>query len=717
MKRIILYLIFGSLFFTNLYSQDYWSKSYDPFMHEAEEITNIMISDSILFVASRGTCFKDSVLECFKMLKFDLKGNLLDGYEDSSFENGFGMVMDEDWIYVDGGNEPISTKVKVKRILKDFSESQTLEANVPNGRRFTNRSCISNSTHVVAYGSYVELSGLNRTNGIQVWVNKETFSIDTIITLAPTRRALNITNMTVDEEGSFYLIAIDKYLNENENELEYHRIIKQDSIGNIVEDFAYTDGIIRSINWPSSILVNNENIYFFGFDEESNSSIICLDKTGKKIWEHIFEHDYSRTVLPLGLKLKSNNNILVIGSQRAPGNGWIDIGFLLEIDKDNGEVEWEHVIEIDKGDDEIFGVQFSKVNYFIDIEELDNGDLILGGKVKEVYDDSNYGDRHDNDLWLLKLDANGCLVENCEYMQSLNDGELLTDTCKWILDDAEWCYSQFSLNPNQDLAQVDIIGDTLVGNRLCSVMGLYDEGVMVAGSKLICFYEEENEFVYFYEDEEFKLLYDFSFSVLPGDTVEYFLPRNFDVYDISSGQGFAETDNGPYKYRYIDQEWAELEDGELHRIVETMPVPNANGECFLMGRIIDGIGSDRGFMGKNCASLTAGYGSFFRVYESNELNYSEVEDGCIVTSVGDIEDYNMDIYPNPARDIVHISSPQQLMISVELYNSVGAIVGTEIINGQEHLLDSSNFPQGIYFLTVVLENGGKIVQKLVLSGR
>ncbi len=55
----------------------------------------------------------------------------------------------------------------------------------------------------------------------------------------------------------------------------------------------------------------------------------------------------------------------------------------------------------------------------------------------------------------------------------------------------------------------------------------------VEGSDLITFYEFENEKVYFYEDDEFKMMYGFSWSVLPGDTVEYYLPQNMALYDIA----------------------------------------------------------------------------------------------------------------------------------------------------------------------------------------
>ena len=317
-------------------------------------------------------------------------------------------------------------------------------------------------------------------------------------------------------------------------------------------------------------------------------------------------------------------------------------------------------------------------------------------------------------------------LQDQTFFLTLNDGEnytlqinsqlgLQTDSCKWLIDNAEWCYSQFSLDANQELAQVEIIGDTLIGNRLCSVMSLYDEGVLVEESRLVCFYEEENEFVYFYEDEEFRLLYDFSFSVLPGDTVEYFLPSNFNLYDISSGQGYAEPSGNSFKYRYIDQEWIQFDNGEWLRIVQTMPIPNENGECFEMGRIVDGVGSDRGFLGKNCASLPAGADSFFRNFESADLNYEEAE-GCLRTSVNFAEPSSIKVFPNPTSDVLRIQSIDSEILHVNLFSSLGQKVIDLKMQNRETEISVAELASGIYWLEVELRDGTSYVEKVLKGG-
>ena len=718
MKNLIIYILIQCFAVTCVLSQDYWTQSYDPFEHEHEQILNLVLEDSIVYASARGTCFKDSILECFKMVKFDIDGNLLSGKEYATIENGLGLEIDDEWLYVDGGNEftggdgPIDTRIKLVRISKDFSESETLDTFLNFGTRITNRSSISNDSHVIVSGSYVELASTQRTFGLQVWVDKETFKVDTIIRLEPTRTSLVLSNMTVDESGALYTIATDRYLNEHFQELLFHRIIKQDSKGNIVWDIAYKNGRFNNPNYPSSIHVDKNNIYFLGFDQENDNMLVCLDTLGQIKWQYEFEHDHCKDFIPLNIVEKSNSNLLVVGTLRASKYGWVNVGYVAEIDKNNGFLIWDRVFEVDKGGDEVLELGLSKSNHFIDLVELEDGDLILGGELQDTYQDPNYGIRHDNDLWLVRLDAEGCLIENCGFLQTVNEGVLNNDTCKWLKDDASWCYSQFAFTPSQDLAQVEVFEDTLIGNRLCSILGLYDEGVFIEESRLICFYEEENEIVYFYEDEEFKLLYDFSFSVAPGDTVEYFLPKNFKFYDIASETaGFIPSQNA-FKYRYIDAEWIEQDNGEFLRIIQTQPIPNDFGECFEMDRIIDGVGSDRGFMGKGCNSIS-GFESFFRNFESAELSYSEAE-GCILTSVEHTEKMSVQIYPNPTKGILHLESPESSINSVKLYSSLGQLLLDKKVNKVDLELSLETFIDGVYWLDVQLQNGEILREKILV---
>ncbi len=291
------------------------------------------------------------------------------------------------------------------------------------------------------------------------------------------------------------------------------------------------------------------------------------------------------------------------------------------------------------------------------------------------------------------------------------------DTCLWLKTNAEWCYAEWANNSNNDIIQIRILGDTLIENRLCSEMYLFHEGVLVEQSKLICYYDEQSQEVYFNEDDAFKLLYSFSSNLLVGDTVEYFLPSNFVYYDISSTSGSFEPTEESYRYTYQGEEVIELPSGESLRMLITTPaVLNVDYTRFFYGRIIEGIGPRSGFLGKGPKQLTSGFGPFFRNFESSDLTYI-VQEGCLVTSVQDIDIASIQVFPNPISNILNIQSDQGDILRVRLYSSLGQIMLDQSVHNTEIEISVNGFTPGIYWLDVALLNGSRYREKVLVLDR
>lgn len=287
------------------------------------------------------------------------------------------------------------------------------------------------------------------------------------------------------------------------------------------------------------------------------------------------------------------------------------------------------------------------------------------------------------------------------FMMSFPIMGLCQDTCKWLEDDAEWFYTPWSLDFQDRLAKIEIIGDTLIGNRLCSITGLFEEDEYVEDSDLIVFYERENEKVYFNENDTFKLMYDFSQSVLPGDTVEYFLPQKIQYYDISSSGGDFLPSDQPYKYRNMGQDWVTLPNGEQLRIVNTQAIPNENGECFAMGRIIDGVGSDSGLLGRSCNQLPSGKEAFFRCFKSNSLEYKEVDGACTITPTHEIiAGDQVSVFPNPASNEIHIETDVEFQ-ELKVYDITGNCIRVGAYNPTTEIGSLLN---GMYILELISDN-------------
>jgi hypothetical protein len=60
----------------------------------------------------------------------------------------------------------------------------------------------------------------------------------------------------------------------------------------------------------------------------------------------------------------------------------------------------------------------------------------------------------------------------------------------------------------------------------------------------------------------------------------------------------------------------------------------------------------------------------------------------------------LDIYPNPARDIVTIAVPAGETYSVKVTNLLGAVVYSETINKEKASINLATIARGVYFITV-----------------
>ena len=81
-------------------------------------------------------------------------------------------------------------------------------------------------------------------------------------------------------------------------------------------------------------------------------------------------------------------------------------------------------------------------------------------------------------------------------------------------------------------------------------------------------------------------------------------------------------------------------------------------------------------------------------------------------SVGDFgQDSSLQIYPNPAQDILNISSANSIK-SIQLYDAQGRQLVTKLGNESLETLDISKYSAGIYFVSVATSQG-KMTQKII----
>lgn len=96
----------------------------------------------------------------------------------------------------------------------------------------------------------------------------------------------------------------------------------------------------------------------------------------------------------------------------------------------------------------------------------------------------------------------------------------------------------------------------------------------------------------------------------------------------------------------------------------------------------------------------------FYAYSDMDMFYIALDDILIDIHQGinDNTVANVNVYPNPAQEIVNVVSDRE-MTSVSVVNTLGQVVYTADVNGKNYKLNVANFNNGIYFIRIITENG------------
>jgi hypothetical protein len=100
--------------------------------------------------------------------------------------------------------------------------------------------------------------------------------------------------------------------------------------------------------------------------------------------------------------------------------------------------------------------------------------------------------------------------------------------------------------------------------------------------------------------------------------------------------------------------------------------------------------------------------------DENGVNYVTYEgSGTVGTRI--TKDMNIKVYPNPSGGMFHVMLPHQLTeANYKVYNSVGALVKSGLLNSNNQVIDMTGSNRGIYILN--LDGGGRnIAGKLVIE--
>lgn len=134
------------------------------------------------------------------------------------------------------------------------------------------------------------------------------------------------------------------------------------------------------------------------------------------------------------------------------------------------------------------------------------------------------------------------------------------------------------------------------------------------------------------------------------------------------------------------------------------------GEPYAMETWIKGIGSDLGLLYCGSYYFCGGYYRALCFHQDGELIWQNPEyDACVITSVEEINDKVISVYPNPAMEKVTIDGVEAA--EVKVYNAIGQRV--KMVRGTNEI-NVSGLPEGVYLLRIADIEGRIFMEKVMV---
>jgi hypothetical protein len=298
---------------------------------------------------------------------------------------------------------------------------------------------------------------------------------------------------------------------------------------------------------------------------------------------------------------------------------------------------------------------------------------------------------------------------------------------------AKWYYTPHCLGPeNCEYFSFEAVSDTLIDGQL--VRKIVNTRHTVAGNEIVpeatLFMYGDGDRVYFYYENEFRVLYDFSAAV--GDTLDIIIGPFANFYQIGAGNSISETHS--LQVRVESAGTTTIQEENLRTIqysdiLEDVPEPiwgfgwNSSNE----DNIIERIGNtSSGLFGESLTQILAGSPGTFRCYEDSSFFYQNPDynlpcDYLPVSSTKALRHSSFEVFPNPAKESITIinQSPSSELLSIQIMSMEGKIVLENVrttFPEEIMTLNVSNLKAGIYLLKISRKEN-VFVQKIIINGR
>lgn len=280
----------------------------------------------------------------------------------------------------------------------------------------------------------------------------------------------------------------------------------------------------------------------------------------------------------------------------------------------------------------------------------------------------------------------------------------------WIDNGATWHYDWSGTLPGFD--RIEYVGDTIIQDKTCQMLQIssYMFTPIELGGELIDSWTSQKytysngDTVFYLINDDFHILYNFGAQV--GDSWEL----GIDTNDFSCGQSYVEV---------ISTGNTEI-NGQISEWIQVTTLPNSS--VGFEGKIYKRFGAIGDYLfptPRNCdPDIVIDFFIYnFSCFQDDSFplyNVTDKDCGYLLhLGVAEIQNTEniVSIFPNPASDIISISvsKPNYKLTNVIVTDMQGRILK----NVNQHKIDISDLPEGIYFIHIDFDNDIRIAERFI----
>lgn len=269
---------------------------------------------------------------------------------------------------------------------------------------------------------------------------------------------------------------------------------------------------------------------------------------------------------------------------------------------------------------------------------------------------------------------------------------------------ASWKYEKHTLDPCLNhFFEVRAEKEIDVNGKDCTILygySTFGSGDLTKEQDSLVIWEESNK-IYFEQDGEFYLMYDFNFPV--GDTLTLYSPSQRGVFSHQ----YLEQTIEPISSQFIIESVGQIViDNDTLKRARYLSIDIADYELF---NVIEKVGTTAESIIGGLYCVADGCGCFLICKSDDNFSYPKEEVCEFPTSIASTDNLELEIYPNPTTGVLFIEG-----MAVDHIGIVSDVLGRKIFDVPLYQsIDMTHLQYGIYYLSIYRNNKLLATKKLI----